>query len=374
MSVLTAVANLANGNPIPESYVDAVTVDVNYLVIAGAALASAGTITPTAEFHKVTGTANIDNLTPASPIAGQQCRLWFTGAAVVRNNGAGSGNIRTTNGGDITLVANQILTFTYDGTVWREAGSRLVVNGDVSATAAIAATKIASALGLASASADLVYLKGSGGTRIDFGSIGAGVTTAVAAFVKDGSGIEFGHSNAAYRGTLGADKANGLNFLALHGEYGTSSSAGLFKTVGIKASIIIADGAGGFKFGNVASASADNQAFVPQAALDPSGNLLIQGASYYVLTGTGALRHIESGHVNAFAGGGTSVSFTRTFSSTPRVVCGAEDATADTSQNGGAGAPLNYDTGPMFGTVNTVGFSINMSQGGTRNAYWIAEG
>jgi hypothetical protein len=97
--------------------------DINYMVQAGADLASAATIVITNEFHKVTGVTTIDNINHAAPIAGQTAELWFTGAGLtIRNNGAGTGNIRTKTGADRTVSTNEIVAFIYDGAVWREFG------------------------------------------------------------------------------------------------------------------------------------------------------------------------------------------------------------------------------------------------------------
>jgi hypothetical protein len=119
---LTTVITHATGDVFPASDWNTYLRDnLNYLIVAGANLASAGTITPTNEFHQVTGTTTIDNLTPATPIAGQQVRLLCQSALTIRNNGGGTGNIRTLAGVDRAVKANEIIAFIYDGTVWREA-------------------------------------------------------------------------------------------------------------------------------------------------------------------------------------------------------------------------------------------------------------
>lgn len=121
---LNPVANLADGDSIPESWVDDVANDVNYLTVAGADIASATTINPTAEFHGVTGTTTIDTITDsAGPVAGQQLRLWIKGGPLtIRNNGGGTGNVRTRTGSDRVCIANEIVVLTYDGALWREQG------------------------------------------------------------------------------------------------------------------------------------------------------------------------------------------------------------------------------------------------------------
>jgi hypothetical protein len=118
---LNTIADLAAGDAIPESWVDAVRIDANYLSMPGATLASAATLTITAEYHSVSGTATIDNLSDAlGAVAGQQVKLFTTGAATIRNNGAGTGNIRTASGADFVAVANTLYSFFYDGALWRQ--------------------------------------------------------------------------------------------------------------------------------------------------------------------------------------------------------------------------------------------------------------
>lgn len=86
----------------------------------GADLASATTVTPTHGFHKVTGTTTVDNI--ASPTDGHEVMLWFGSALTVRNNGGGTGNIRTSSGSDLSVAADTILIFRSDGTVWKQVG------------------------------------------------------------------------------------------------------------------------------------------------------------------------------------------------------------------------------------------------------------
>lgn len=123
MSRLTTVADLAAGDAIPESWVDAVRVAANYVTQPGANLASAATINITSEFHRVTGTANVDNISDASgAVDGQEVMLFTTGACTIRNNGAGTGNIRTATGADFIAAPNTSYLFAFDATanVWRQ--------------------------------------------------------------------------------------------------------------------------------------------------------------------------------------------------------------------------------------------------------------
>ncbi len=90
----------------------------------GADLASATSLTITHGFHKVTGTTQIDNIN--SPTDGHEVALWFTGSLTIRNNGGGTGNIRTLGGNDEVVAAGEIRIFRSDGTVWQEQGAGAV--------------------------------------------------------------------------------------------------------------------------------------------------------------------------------------------------------------------------------------------------------
>lgn len=120
---MPSLANLPGrvaGQPMTKAIYDQLEATHDYLVVAGADLASATTIVPTNEFHKVTGAVTIRNIDHAAEVAGQQVRLWFTGAPTIEHNGGGVGNIRTQTGTNRVVRANQIVTFVYDGAVWRE--------------------------------------------------------------------------------------------------------------------------------------------------------------------------------------------------------------------------------------------------------------
>lgn len=82
--------------------------------------------------------------------------------------------------------------------------------------------------------------------------------------------IEWGHANGAgYGSTIGYYYSGGNPYIAFNGEAGTTANT--FKTRGIRASIIIPDLAGGMQFGNVATASADNQSFTPLVTILNNG-------------------------------------------------------------------------------------------------------
>jgi predicted secreted protein len=117
--------------------------DIEYLTVAGADLASAATINPTAEFHVVTGTTTIDNITDSlGAVKGQQVRLLFKGSGLtIRNNGGGTGNIRTENGLDRPVGANELVTLVYDGTVWRaQRRGSMLGYAEVTASVTVTAT------------------------------------------------------------------------------------------------------------------------------------------------------------------------------------------------------------------------------------------
>ena len=89
---------------------------------------------------------------------------------------------------------------------------------------------------------------------------------------NNSNSFEWGHANASgYGSTLGYYYSAGTPYLAFNGSAGTNINT--FKTNGIQASIILSNVAGGMQFGNVASASADNQTFVPLVTMLASGNL-----------------------------------------------------------------------------------------------------
>jgi hypothetical protein len=112
------------GNPLPASDLNSYVRDnFRFLHDRGSDLASAATVTPTVGFHKVTGTTTIDNI--AGPANGLEVALWFQSALTVRNNGGGTGNIRTATGFDRAIPAGSLILFRSDGTVWKETGSPL---------------------------------------------------------------------------------------------------------------------------------------------------------------------------------------------------------------------------------------------------------
>jgi len=119
---LNALADRISGQAFGLTNYNSLEADVNYLVVAGADLASAATLAITNEFHGVTGTTTITNITDALGASkSQQVQLLIKGGPLtIQNNGGGTGNIRTNSGADTVYPTNAIVTFVNDGTVWRE--------------------------------------------------------------------------------------------------------------------------------------------------------------------------------------------------------------------------------------------------------------
>jgi len=109
------VADLAVDNALPESWVDAVRINLAYLTVAGADLTSGSTINPTAGFHKVTGTTTINNIVDLSTATkGQPLTLYFTGALTLHHNGGGAGQLYIPGGNDKVTSPNDVIHFVYD--------------------------------------------------------------------------------------------------------------------------------------------------------------------------------------------------------------------------------------------------------------------
>lgn len=124
MPRLLEVPDLAMDDTPYETWFDRYTVGHNYYGIVGATRTAATSVDVAASFHPVTGTTTIDNLSdPAGAIAGQRVTFKFASALTIRHNGGGTGNIRTMTRLDRTIAANQVVTFVYDGSVWREAAT-----------------------------------------------------------------------------------------------------------------------------------------------------------------------------------------------------------------------------------------------------------
>lgn len=147
--MLTTVITHSTGDVFPAADWNTYLRDnLNFLFVAGGTLASAATVTPTNEFHQISGVTQIDNIATAGVQAGERRRLMFQAALTVRNNGGGTGNIRTLSGGDLGVIPNQIVEFVYDGSSWREVSKTPVsvmqiVNGSYATQASNATTTYA---------------------------------------------------------------------------------------------------------------------------------------------------------------------------------------------------------------------------------------
>lgn len=105
-----------------------------------------------------------------------------------------------------------------------------------------------------------------------------------------GNAFEWGHSNTGgYQNTLGFESGNGRGFVAFAAEQGTNSNT--YQTRGVVGSVITNDTAGGFVFGKVATATADNQSLTTLATLSTGGNLSlsVSGAQFLAQNGTVSL-------------------------------------------------------------------------------------
>jgi hypothetical protein len=118
--------DLADGDILPESWLDIARADVNYGVVAGGSLASASTLTITSGFHQVTGVVSIDTITdPLGAVPGQPVVLAFTGTTTVVT---GTGNIRLRSGLNYITLAGDVMKLVYDGANWVQVTSQLSQN------------------------------------------------------------------------------------------------------------------------------------------------------------------------------------------------------------------------------------------------------
>lgn len=84
--------------------------------------------------------------------------------------------------------------------------------------------------------------------------------------------FEWGHANTSgFGSTIGHTLSAGRPYIAFNGQAGTTVNT--FKTTGKQASIIMSNLTGGLQFGNVDSASADDQSFVPLMTIANTGNV-----------------------------------------------------------------------------------------------------
>lgn len=120
---LNQVLDRTAGQGIGLSNYESLVADINYLVVPGADVASAATLSIDHKFHGVTGTTTITNIVDGlNAVEGQTVELWIkNGPLTIQNNGSGAGgNIRTASGSDRKCYGGEIVTFRFDGTNWRE--------------------------------------------------------------------------------------------------------------------------------------------------------------------------------------------------------------------------------------------------------------
>lgn len=122
MARFVTLTALNVNDAIPDAWVDEVKAAHDYLIFPGTDIPSGTTLAITNEFHGVTGTVTIDNISDSLGAAtGQQVWLYFKGATTIRNNGGGTGNIRTSLGADMPVAVGDVIMLIYDGTFWRQA-------------------------------------------------------------------------------------------------------------------------------------------------------------------------------------------------------------------------------------------------------------
>src|SRR5437870_3245989 len=73
----TTIPTHVTGDVLPAGDWNAIGADLVFLHDKGADLASAATITPTQQFHKVTGTVTITTIAVTNMLAGSRVLLWF---------------------------------------------------------------------------------------------------------------------------------------------------------------------------------------------------------------------------------------------------------------------------------------------------------
>lgn len=118
--MLTTVITHATGDVFPASDWNTYIRDnLNYLVAAGADVASANSIAITNDFHGITGTTTIQTITYTGVVAGQEISLWIKNGPLTLDGH--TGNIRLASG-DRTVFPNEVIRLVYDGANWREQG------------------------------------------------------------------------------------------------------------------------------------------------------------------------------------------------------------------------------------------------------------
>ncbi len=111
-----------------------------------------------------------------------------------------------------------------------------------------------------------------------------GITPAILSARKNGSCIEFGHTNntGRYEGTLGSFGSNGSSYIGFSTE--CENSVNTFTTRGAKGNIINGDTDGNLKFLQVTNATATGQTPVERMRITSDGKIQAQTAGGYYLT------------------------------------------------------------------------------------------
>jgi hypothetical protein len=147
------------------------------------------------------------------------------------------------------------------------------------------------------------------GNKLTVGSTNGQSNASISARAGNANSFEWGHSNTAgYGSTIGYTSSTGKPFIAFNGEAGTTANT--YMSRGKQSSIIQADLAGGFQFGTVASASADNQTFTPNVTFLGNGNVGIGTTTATIpLTVAGRIASGAAGTGGLWVDGGSNQFF-----------------------------------------------------------------
>lgn len=119
MSRFATLQALNVDDAIPDAWVDEVKAIHDWTYTSGGNLASASTVNPTAGYHNLTGTTQVNTITDSNgAVAGQQLYLKVVGSAGVGAIIGTSGNILPPGGGATYFPVGDIIELVYDGTNW----------------------------------------------------------------------------------------------------------------------------------------------------------------------------------------------------------------------------------------------------------------